>query len=539
MAPEDSIAAALVAVTTKNVSVRAAALEFNVARNTLAGRLKNGNKNRVEAHEGTMKLSLCQEDFLVNWAWMEDSCGRAPRHADVKKMAEAILNFSSTDRHDLELGNKWLSRFLARHPDIATMKGRKLAAIRQKGTTYSTVSQFFEDYKSLLAKYDFQNSNIWNMDETGFALGVTSNRNVIAPSFKRRTFVKSPENRDHVTVFECISALGKCIEPLVIFKGKDCLLRNFPPDISYGHYYATKNGWTDNYTAMKWLQSVFIPQTKPSNSDAYQLLIMDGHLTHCTLDFTACCSANKVIPLILPPHASHVLQPLDVAVFSSMKSAYRQAVVSLSRKLDVDHISKANFLQCYQVARPLGLSERNIKAGFKNAGLWPVNSNKVLGSHWVTESPTPPRPSPQKVLQDESAAEDNSSRNLRNITRQHKIEKDKLIAAMAFDKERILSLEAQLAEAKQKTQCRTPVKKTNSSQDFITIVDVEKAREEEVEKLKKKEERAQKKATKVQRQAEVPSRKRGRPRKILLRDDDENTGESTQRKRGRPRKNPM
>ncbi len=59
------------------------------------------------------------------------------------------------------------------------------------------------------------------MDEHGLGLGVCSNSVVLGPSEKRRTNVKRPENREWVSVIETISAKGRYIRPLVMFKGKD------------------------------------------------------------------------------------------------------------------------------------------------------------------------------------------------------------------------------------------------------------------------------------------------------------------------------
>ena len=57
------------------------------------------------------------------------------------------------------------------------------------------------------------------MDEQGLGLGVCSNTKVLSSSKKTRTYVKSPQNREWVSVLECISATGRIIKPLIIFKG--------------------------------------------------------------------------------------------------------------------------------------------------------------------------------------------------------------------------------------------------------------------------------------------------------------------------------
>ena len=48
---------------------------------------------------------------------------------------------------------------------------------------------------------------------------------------------------------------------------------------------------------------------------------MDGHSSHITANAIALCMRDAIDLLILPPHCSHVLQPLDVGVFAPLKRA--------------------------------------------------------------------------------------------------------------------------------------------------------------------------------------------------------------------------
>jgi len=41
---------------------------------------------------------------------------------------------------------------------------------------------------------NIQIEDIWNMDETGIALGVCTNTQVLASSKKKKAYVKTPEN---------------------------------------------------------------------------------------------------------------------------------------------------------------------------------------------------------------------------------------------------------------------------------------------------------------------------------------------------------
>jgi 4-hydroxybenzoate polyprenyltransferase len=96
--------------------------------------------------------------------------------------------------------------------------------------------------------------------------------------------------------------------------------------------------------------------------------------------------SNNIQLLFLPSHTSHVLQPLDLAVFSPLKTSYRKQVGFLSLKTDATPVGKRNFLRCYYKARLDSLIARNIKSGWKASGLWPINSAKPLLSRLLLEN---------------------------------------------------------------------------------------------------------------------------------------------------------
>jgi hypothetical protein len=54
----------------------------------------------------------------------------------------------------------------------------------------------------------------------------------------------------------------------------------------------------------------------------------------------------------MPPHTSHLLQPLDVSCFSPLKRAYGREVEELARQ-GVYHVDKIDFLAAYTRIRPI------------------------------------------------------------------------------------------------------------------------------------------------------------------------------------------
>ncbi len=160
------------------------------------------------------------------------------------------------------------------------------------------------------------------MDESGIALGSCTNSIRLGDASKKKTLVQSPENREWVSIVESISALGRSIRPLVIFKGKHIQSSWFHHDEVPNWVYTTsKNGWIANHIAFNWLTKIFLPETKPPGNEA-RLLILDGHGSHHTTEFLWECKTNNIWLVFLPPHLTHVLQPLDLSCFCPIKSKY-------------------------------------------------------------------------------------------------------------------------------------------------------------------------------------------------------------------------
>jgi hypothetical protein len=156
----------------------------------------------------------------------------------------------------------------------------------------------------------------------------------------------------------------------------------------------TKNGWTDNATGFLWLKH-FNQHTSKRSNGAYRLLILDGHESHHSAEFEAYCKENKIITLCMPPHSSHLLQPLDVGCFGPLKKAYSREIEHLI-KCSITHISKTEFLPAFHAAFQATMTESNIKGGFRGAGLVPLDAEHVVSKLDVKlHTPTPPEGTPE------------------------------------------------------------------------------------------------------------------------------------------------
>jgi hypothetical protein len=106
------------------------------------------------------------------------------------------------------------------------------------------------------------------------------------------------------------------------------------------------------------------------------MLILNGHGSHLTAEFDRICTENDIIPICMPPHSSHLLQPLDVSCFAVLKRQYRQLVEQRMR-LRFNHIDKIDFLTAFLEARIMAYKAETIQNGFAATGLVPFDPNRV------------------------------------------------------------------------------------------------------------------------------------------------------------------
>ncbi|KAF1928545.1 DDE-domain-containing protein, partial [Didymella exigua CBS 183.55] len=158
-----------------------------------------------------------------------------------------------------------------------------------------------------------------------------------------------PGNREWVTVIQGINAAGWAIPPFIIFAGQY-------------HLSACENSWTTNELGVEWLKH-FIKHTDGKVVGARRLLILDGHESHHSLEFQELCKKNNICTLCMPPHSSHLLQPLDVGCFSPLKRAYSREIEALIRH-HINHITKLEFLPAFKAAFNQSFTSANICSAF-------------------------------------------------------------------------------------------------------------------------------------------------------------------------------
>jgi hypothetical protein len=391
VAKEGRILLAIKAYQTGRISnIRAAADAFGVSRSTLSHRLQ-GRTARVDKAANSQKLINIEESSLKQWILDMDQRGLPPSHATVRRMANLLLSDRKAESAS-KVSDRWVTRFIKRHDELQSKYNRKYDYQRAQCEDPEIISKWFKLVQNTITKYGILEQDIYNFDETGFQMGVASTAKVITGSHHNTSRVRAlqPGNREWVTTIETINAAGWALPPMIIFAGKvhqSIWYQDIPPDWVIG---LSENGWTNDELGFQWLQEVFEKHTASRTIGRYRLLILDGHGSHATADFDHFCKNHQIIPLYMPAHSSHRLQPLDVSCFAPLKQIYGQRI-QMSIQLGINHIDKQSFLAIYEYSRTKALSAANIRSGFTATGLVPYNPQRVLDSlDIIIKKITPP-----------------------------------------------------------------------------------------------------------------------------------------------------
>jgi hypothetical protein len=267
-----------------------------------------------------------------------------------------------------------------RNPQVITCIGVPIDTKRIRCSQPEKMKPFFERHLDLLTEHHILEEDIWNMDEHGMGLGLCSNSIVLAKAGEKRTYKQSPENREWVTIIEAVSATGNKVRPAVIFKGVHLQTNWFDAQLTADfHYCTSKNAWTSNEIAVNWLTRIFIPETA-RDPPKPRILILDGHKSHISIEFQYEYFKHNIYLNYLPPHTSHVLQPLDLGVFSSVKGQYRAKIHNIALVNNADNAKKKRFIKIYEGVHKNALTPTIIKSGWQATGIIPYYPEKALNS---------------------------------------------------------------------------------------------------------------------------------------------------------------
>jgi hypothetical protein len=390
----DPASQALVQGLRSDVRITYAALseQSNVPLSTLHHRAQ-GRLSKQETAQRRQYLTPEEEKAVVNFLLLMCALGQPVRIKFVPSLAFSIVRQRSTSNKPTKPpGKNWARAFEKRHPELKARTVRPIDWKRHGNNIHGKITQWFKVIVEVLQDPEVLPENAYNMDETGVMLSKLGSVKVLVGRDDLRDYRGAGEKRTVVTAVECISADGRVLLPLIIWPASTHRSNwtTFPtPGWHYAH---SENGYNDSKINIEWLKRVFDPQTKERANGKPRVLICDGFGSHETLEVLEFCFENNIILCRLPSHTSHKLQPCDVAVFASLKAAYRDEVERLYRG-GADTVGKEHFTSLYSPARARAFTKRNITSAWAATGLFPFNPDRVLRDI--------PKPPPEVSVQKE------------------------------------------------------------------------------------------------------------------------------------------
>ena len=228
-------------------------------------------------------------------------------------------------------GNKWFRLWNKRHPEYASRTPQLVESDRAdpRLTRAEWKQFFFEAVSPVYNEFGFDESRIYNLDESGFF------RQFITDSGARKVITKRGCNdvyrrrgygRQHITGISCIRADGMGTVLLKLFfltkkvKG-DWSRHASTPVVLLGN----RTGWSTAADFQVYLERVFQHYTGCSDTeDGRAVLLVDGSKKHLTAEVLAAAKQLRVLLICFPSHSTDVVQPPDVSIFTPLKRKIRR-----------------------------------------------------------------------------------------------------------------------------------------------------------------------------------------------------------------------
>jgi hypothetical protein len=292
----------------------------------------------------------------------------------IVRQRSSTFQIQATD-DGVRLPNKnWPAGFYERQG----LKSRTLKPLEwERHNIYEKVAHWFTVIGRELHAPTTLAENVYNMDETGIMLSHLTSRKVLLHRNDLRRHRGAGSKRVQVTAIECISADGRCLNPLIIWPTLTIRSDWTTHPTPGWHFTCSPSGYNNSVIALEWFRRVFDPQTRSRANGRPRILINDGFTAHESLEVLQFCHENNIILCRLPSHTSHKLQPCDVAVFGPLKTAYRERVENLYRG-GANSVGKQHFPLIYSQSRSVAFIPENIEAAWAKAGLYPWNPDRVL-----------------------------------------------------------------------------------------------------------------------------------------------------------------
>jgi hypothetical protein len=203
--------------------------------------------------------------------------------------------------------------------------------------TEVTEDQISTDLAELSANIDRVPAHfIFNMDEVGhqdWADRTDTYCSVPADYPAPLIHFPIPRTGKRITVLVCIGADGSYLRPGVVIARQ-----NFEDElVTYGLSAEKVEIYHQDRFKDTFILEVRLPRAR-TNYHGLTYLILDNCSAYAGEEFEVLCEGEVVCPVFIPPHSSHLVQPLDLSLFGLMKKSISKINTGAKCNVQTKHI---------------------------------------------------------------------------------------------------------------------------------------------------------------------------------------------------------
>lgn len=366
----------------------AAAKQYNVPRTTLIGKIKGIYPEECRSGAPSV-LTVNEENLLVQWLINMGRMGfPVTKDQFLDSVSLLIKNLKRSNNFtDGRPGRHWYELFTKRHPDISERIAQNLCASRAAVTEnkirnwHKEIEEYFISNKINIT----DPKRIFNTDESAFFLS-PKGRKVLAKKGSKSLHNRSGDDKECLTVLITGNAAGQLAPPMVMYAYERIpkhIVSQVPKGWGIGK---STSGWMTSESFFEFITNIFYPWLLSESIEFPVILYLDGHKSHVTLPLTDFCREKEIIVISLLPNSTHILQPLDVGLFKSLKMKWKSEVHNFKTQNNYKHLSKENCASVLQNAlKSISNLENIFKNSFKVCGLYPFNADNIDYHKLLTE----------------------------------------------------------------------------------------------------------------------------------------------------------
>ena len=291
--------------------------------------LSNAQSPTVEIPQGRPGiLSPAAEEQVKAWLAQRLETQNWPTLSAFK---ECVFRHLETENPTFVPQNQFYYDLLARisNDDVTLRRATSLDPSRYEVTPEMILNHFQTLQDIQLDTIDPR--LVINIDETGFGQsksGRSRLQKVIVPkSFVGTPVYREEEEKRYVSCIASTTLSGMLLTPGLI-----CSRQQEAADAVRCYFYAdcvryhSTTAFVSREIFFNYMRTVIIPYIEQVRSvigkDKQCLIMFDGHKGHFGELLNAFCAQHGIVLVVLPPHSSHLLQPLDRVIFRRMKREY-------------------------------------------------------------------------------------------------------------------------------------------------------------------------------------------------------------------------